>query len=111
MPPIRFGAFLMLHPAEEQLAIARRVDELGFDSLWTGDHVSFHGPIYDSLTLLSSYIGITKRVRLGVGVYLLALRHPTVAAKVTSRPAARIGRAAFPAGRRLEGVERTHETD
>ncbi|HTY78521.1 MAG TPA: LLM class flavin-dependent oxidoreductase [Candidatus Bathyarchaeia archaeon] len=84
MPPIRFGAFLMLHPAEEQFAIARRVDELGFDSLWTGDHVSFHGPIYDSLTLLSSYIGITKRVRLGVGVYLLALRHPTVAAKITS---------------------------
>src|SRR5215510_5118884 len=81
MPPIRFGAFLMLHPAEEQFAIARRVDELGFDSLWTGDHVSFHGPIYDSLTLLSSYIGVTKRVRLGVGVYLLALRHPTVAAK------------------------------
>ena len=80
MPPIRFGAFLMLHPAEEQFAIARRVDELGFDSLWTGDHVSFHGPIYDSLTLLSSYIGITRRVRLGVGVYLFALRHPTIAA-------------------------------
>jgi probable F420-dependent oxidoreductase len=84
MPPIRFGAFLMLHPAEEQFAIARRVDELGFDSLWTGDHVSFHGAIYDSLTLLSSYVGITTRVRLGVGVYLLALRHPTVAAKITS---------------------------
>src|SRR5215468_488216 len=84
MPPIRFGAFLMLHPPEEQLAIARRVDELGYDSLWTGDHVSFHGPIYDSLTLLSSYIGITKRTRLGVGVYLLALRHPTIAAKITS---------------------------
>ena len=43
MPPIRFGAFLTLHPPEEQFAIARRVDELGFDSLWTGDHVSFHG--------------------------------------------------------------------
>src|SRR5215467_13849933 len=68
MPPIRFGAFLMLHPPEEQFAIARRVDELGYDSLWTGDHVSFHGPIYESLTLLSSYIGITKRARLGVGV-------------------------------------------
>jgi probable F420-dependent oxidoreductase len=84
MPPIRFGAFLMLHPPEEQFAIARRVDELGYDSLWTGDHVSFHGPIYESLTLLSSYIGITKRARLGVGVYLLALRHPTIAAKITS---------------------------
>jgi len=84
MPPIRFGAFLMLHPPEEQFAIARRVDELGYDSLWTGDHVSFHGPIYESLTLLSSYIGITRRARLGVGVYLLALRHPTIAAKITS---------------------------
>ena len=32
MPPIRFGAFLMPHPPEEQFAIARRVDALGFDS-------------------------------------------------------------------------------
>ena len=84
MPPIRFGAFLMLHPAEEQFAIARRVDELGFDSLWTGDHISFHGAIYESLTLLASYAGITTRARLGVGVYLLALRQPAVAAKISS---------------------------
>jgi len=74
----------MLHPAEEQFAIARRVDELGFDSLWTGDHVSFHGAIYESLTLLASYAGITTRARLGVGVYLLALRQPTVTAKISS---------------------------
>ena len=84
MPPIRFGAFLMPHPPEDQFAIARRVDALGFDSIWTGDHVSFHHPLYESLTLLASYIGITSRVKLGVGVYLLALRHPTVAAKITS---------------------------
>src|SRR3977135_2119951 len=84
MPPIRFGAFLMPHPPEEQFAIARRVAALGFDSIWTGDHVSFHHPLYESLTLLASYIGITSRVKLGVGVYLLALRHPTVAAKITS---------------------------
>jgi probable F420-dependent oxidoreductase len=84
MPPIRFGAFLTMHPPEEQLAIARRVDELGFDSIWTGDHVSFHHPLYESLTLLASYIGVTSRVKLGAGVYLLALRQPTVAAKITS---------------------------
>jgi probable F420-dependent oxidoreductase len=84
MPAIRFGAFLMPHPPDEQFAIARRVDALGFDSIWTGDHVSFHHPLYESLTLLASYIGITSRVKLGVGVYLLALRHPTVAAKITS---------------------------
>ena len=84
MPPIRFGAFLTMHPPEEQFAIARRVDELGFDSIWTGDHVSFHHPLYESLTLLASYIGVTSRVKLGVGVYLLALRQPTVAAKITA---------------------------
>jgi probable F420-dependent oxidoreductase len=84
MPPIRFGAFLTMHPPGEQFAIARRVDELGFDSIWTGDHVSFHHPLYESLTLLASYIGVTSRVKLGVGVYLLALRQPTVAAKITS---------------------------
>jgi probable F420-dependent oxidoreductase len=84
MPPIRFGAFLMPHPPEEQFAIARRVDALGFDSIWTGDHVSFHHPLYESLTLLASYIGVTSRVKLGVGVYLLALRQPAIAAKITS---------------------------
>ena len=84
MPPIRFGTFLMMHPPVEQFAIVRRVEALGFDSVWTGDHVSFHGPIYESLTLLASYAGITSRVKLGVGVYLLALRQPTVAAKITS---------------------------
>src|SRR6202795_947085 len=84
MSPIRFGAVLSLHPPQEQFDIARRVDALGFDSLWTGDHVSFHTPLYESLTLLASYAGITSRVKLGAGVYLLALRQPTVAGKITS---------------------------
>jgi probable F420-dependent oxidoreductase len=46
--------------------------------------VSFHNPLYESLTLLASYAGITKRIRLGSAVYLLALRPPAVAAKVTA---------------------------
>jgi probable F420-dependent oxidoreductase len=80
----RFGAFLSLHPPGEQWALARQVEALGYDSLWTGDHVSFHNPLYESLTLLASYASITSRIRLGTAVYLLALRHPTVAAKITS---------------------------
>jgi probable F420-dependent oxidoreductase len=84
MTTIQFGAFLAPHPPEEQFALAQRAEELGYDSLWTGDHISFHNPLYESLTLLASYVGITRRVRLGTGVYLLALRHPTVAAKITS---------------------------
>jgi len=82
--PIRFGAFLSVHPPEAQFALARRVEELGYDSLWTGDHVSFHHAIYESLTLLATYVGHTTRIKLGSAVYLLALRHPTIAAKITA---------------------------
>lgn len=81
---IKFGAQLSPHPPEEQFALAQRVEALGFDSLWTGDHISFHTPLYESLTLLAAYSGVTRRVRLGTAVYLLALRHPTAVAKITS---------------------------
>ncbi len=57
---------------------------MGFDSLWAGDHISFHTPLYESLTLLSTYAARTSRITIGTAVYLLALRHPTVAAKITS---------------------------
>jgi probable F420-dependent oxidoreductase len=79
-----FGAFLSLHPPREQFELVRRVEALGFDSVWCGDHVSFNLPIYESMTLLASYTAITERIRLGSAVYLLALRAPAVAAKVTS---------------------------
>lgn len=81
---VQFGAFLSMHSPAEQFALARRCEVLGLDSLWTGDHVSFHNPLYESLTLLASYASITSRIKLGSGVYLLALRRPTVVAKVTS---------------------------
>jgi probable F420-dependent oxidoreductase len=82
---VRFGANLAPHPdPEEQLALAERVEALGFDSLWCGDHVMFHIPLYESLTLLSFYAARTRRIKVGTAVYLLALRHPTVVAKVTA---------------------------
>ena len=79
-----FGAFLSLHPPREQFDLVQRVETLGFDSAWCGDHVSFNLPLYESLTLLASYAAITQRIRLGTAVYLLALRPPAVAAKVTA---------------------------
>jgi probable F420-dependent oxidoreductase len=79
-----FGAFLSAHPADEQFALARMVEARGFDSIWCGDHLSFNTPIYESITLLASYAGITSRIKLGTAVYLLALRSAAVAAKVTA---------------------------
>jgi probable F420-dependent oxidoreductase len=81
---LAFGASLSLHPPKEQFELVRRVEALGFDSVWCGDHISFNLPLYESLTLLASYASITERIKLGSAVYLLALRPPAVAAKVTA---------------------------
>jgi len=81
---LRFGVQLSLKPPAEQFDLVRRIEALGFDSVWTGDHVSFHNPMYESLTLLATYVPITSRLRLGTAVYLLALRRPAIAAKITS---------------------------
>jgi probable F420-dependent oxidoreductase len=81
---MRSGVSLSLKPPAEQFDLVRRVEALGFESVWTGDHVSFHGPIHESLTLLASYAPITSRIRLGTAVYLLALRAPAIAAKATA---------------------------
>ena len=78
---IGFGAQLSLHPPAEQFELVQRLEAVGYDSVWTGDHMSFHNPIHESITLLATYAPITKRIKLGVGVYLLALRSPAVAAK------------------------------
>ena len=69
---------------EGVLDLARRVEDVGFDSAWVGDHVSFYIPILESLTTLAFVAGVTERVRLCTGVYLVPLRNPTITAKVTS---------------------------
>ncbi len=81
---LQVGTSLSLKPPDEQFDLVRRVEALGFESVWTGDHVSFHGPIHESLTLLATYVPITSRLRLGTAVYLLALRAPAIAAKATA---------------------------
>ncbi len=64
--------------------LAARIEALGYDSIWSGDHLQFHNPTLESLTTLSHLAAVTRRVRLGTAVYLLALRHPTVAAKTVA---------------------------
>jgi probable F420-dependent oxidoreductase len=78
------GIQLSLKPPAQQFELVQRIEALGFESVWTGDHVSFHGPIHESLTLLATFVPITRRIRLGTAVYLLALRAPAIAAKATA---------------------------
>ncbi len=81
---IQFGVTLGIQPPDTLRALAARIEALGYDSIWSGDHLQFHNPTLESLTTLSHLAAVTRRVRLGTAVYLLALRHPTVAAKTAA---------------------------
>jgi len=81
--------------------VARKADELGFDSLWTGHHVIFgteisatypysadgRGPHHprmhriDPWTLFAHLSAITTRLRFATGVYILPLVNPFVTAR------------------------------
>jgi probable F420-dependent oxidoreductase len=67
--------------AAEAGDLAERVEGLGFDSIWTPDHLSFTQPILDPFTVLGIYAARTRRISLGTGVFLLPLRHPALVAK------------------------------
>lgn len=62
-------------------AVAELAEELGYDSLWAGEHLSFHNPILDLGVALSAFAAWTERIALGAGVVLLPLRHPSLVAK------------------------------
>ena len=63
------------------LAMAERAEAAGFDSVWIGDSVTAR-PRHEPLTLLAAVAARTRRVRVGTGVLLPALRNPVVLAHV-----------------------------
>jgi alkanesulfonate monooxygenase SsuD/methylene tetrahydromethanopterin reductase-like flavin-dependent oxidoreductase (luciferase family) len=65
----------------EILALGPLSEQAGFDSVWIGDHVLWHTPIADTLSVLAAYAATTGRVQLGTAILLLGLRQPVLAAK------------------------------
>ena len=68
-------------------AAAKRVDQLGYDSLWTWDHLyAIFGdpdqPIFEGYTTLAAWSKVTTRVRLGLLVGANTFRNPGVVAKM-----------------------------
>jgi probable F420-dependent oxidoreductase len=62
----------------------RAVEELGYDSFWTGEHIVYHRPILEAITTLTYAAALTSRIKIGPATLLLPLRHPTMAAKQLS---------------------------
>jgi len=76
------GSFAQGVPAiAEMMDNVRRVERLGFDAIWSGDHIIMYSPIMDVMTVLASFAAITERVHIGTAVYLMPLRHPVATAK------------------------------
>ena len=100
---MKFGiAYPSLIDGDEIRRFAVHVEALGFESLWTGDHVvlpagrttgypytedgSFQRPsevpFIEPLTLLSYIASATSRIRIGTTVIIVPYRHPVVQAKM-----------------------------
>ena len=62
---MRFGVQLSIKPPAEQFELVRRVEALGFESVWTGEHLALPSPqpegfsISPTLPFLDSVVALT----------------------------------------------------
>jgi probable F420-dependent oxidoreductase len=74
----------------EYLSMARTAEEVGFDSIWVGDHYLYRGDgrpergPWEAWTLLAALAAVTERVRLGPLVACLNFHEPAVLAKLAA---------------------------
>jgi probable F420-dependent oxidoreductase len=74
----------------EYVAMARAAEEVGFDSIWVGDHLLYRGDgrpergPWDAWTLLAGLAGATERVALGPLVACTAFRRPGLLARAAA---------------------------
>jgi alkanesulfonate monooxygenase SsuD/methylene tetrahydromethanopterin reductase-like flavin-dependent oxidoreductase (luciferase family) len=71
------------------LAAGQRVDRLGYDSLWTWDHLypivgSSDGPIFEGWLAITAWAQATSKVTVGLMVGANTLREPTLTAKMAT---------------------------
>ena len=91
--PLRVGVQLpeveRVVPWSEYAAMARAAEEVGFDSIWLGDHLLYRddrgerGP-RDAWTLLAALAVATERVRLGTLVACLGFHPPGILARMAA---------------------------
>jgi alkanesulfonate monooxygenase SsuD/methylene tetrahydromethanopterin reductase-like flavin-dependent oxidoreductase (luciferase family) len=67
----------------------QRVDELGYDSLWTWDHLypiqgDWRGPIFEGYMTLAGWASVTKKVTLGLMVGANTFRNPALVVKMAT---------------------------
>jgi probable F420-dependent oxidoreductase len=76
--PFRFGVQCSSLPGEGWAARVRRIEELGYSTIFCPDHF---GSQWDPTVLLAAAAAVTTRLRIGSLVYGVDYRHPVVYAK------------------------------
>jgi len=66
-----------------------RADQLGYDSLWTWDHLypivgDPHGPIFEGWLTITAWAALTERARIGLMVGANTFRNPALVAKMAT---------------------------
>jgi probable F420-dependent oxidoreductase len=101
--PLKVGLIVAWPKVEHIVEFAQAAEDLGYESVWTGEHVSLpatphwwkqfprvetlgdaftqemvpftpDSPFLDPMIVLAHVAAATKRVRLGIGIYMLTLR-------------------------------------
>ncbi len=100
---MKFGISLARANSSLWPELARRADDLGFESVWIPEHlvlpVQMAGsphkgaehppippqtPVFDALNYLSFLAGTTRNIRFGTQVYNIGLRHPFISARAAA---------------------------
>jgi probable F420-dependent oxidoreductase len=79
--PFRFGVQLHALDPASWIAQARRIEALGYSTVFWPDHFS---PQWDPTTALAAVAAVTERLRVGSLVYDVDYRHPVIHAKASA---------------------------
>jgi len=99
---VKIGIPLFRLRHTQMVGVARRAEELGFESVWVPEHlvlptrfesrypysedglppIAPDTPHLDPLILLTQIAATTSRIRLGTNIFILPLRHPLVTARM-----------------------------
>jgi probable F420-dependent oxidoreductase len=73
---------LAMHRSDDVAAVARQLEELGYDYLTAGEHVSFNVPVSNSFISLAVAAGATSRIKLLNSIALVPLYPAALLAKL-----------------------------
>ena len=112
--PLDLGVNIVWMKPELQVRAAQLAEDLGFEGAWSGEHLALpkgdpdwwrkyptaialgdkatpdvvnfdpDSPFVDPLIVLAAIAGATKKIRLGVGIYMLPLRNALLAARMVA---------------------------